>query len=96
MCFFQALLFYSAYYAFKSFLDPHAKVLRQKTFLDRLRTKERILVSEEGINHLMGIAEEDAEHYIQWIRLPFFQKSHFKVHRYSDHASEKLIFKYRK
>lgn len=89
--------FVLAYYAFEPILDPHAEVLRQKTFLDRLDAKGRIYISEEGINGQMSIAEEHAERYMEWMRLsPAFSKMAFKVHRYGEHAFEKLIVKYRK
>lgn len=89
--------FVLAYYAFEKIDDPHEEVMRQKVFLSRLDARGRIYLSHEGVNGQMSIREDQAERFMEWMRLrPAFSKMTFKVHRYKSHAFEKLIIKYRK
>lgn len=85
-----------AFYRFVAIEDPHAEVIRQKTFLEKLDVRARIYISEEGVNAQMSALEEDAHTYMEWLKADDrFKDTEFKFDPYNEHVFPRLTVKYR-
>lgn len=86
-----------AYYAFNKVDDPRQEVAEHKRFLETLDSRGRIYISEQGINGQMSLADNDVPAYIEWLHSrPPFAEMPIKIHKWPEHAFEKLKVKYRK
>lgn len=86
-----------AFYHLEPITNPEQEIERWKHDLSLLDARGRIYINEQGINSQMSVSFENLAKFESWLyQVPAYKNISVKVHKWHEHAFEKLIIKYRK